>query len=389
MSLWERLAKSREGQKIDVYAHGGPVEGAPFVDFREMEDRAEEAIKEYLATPLEKASRELELRACDGIIKYLLMNFGNLESCGELAISENLGIPRSRLRRLLANMEWNGIIEGIDVGKATPYVVRNISKAMKEGYLSLTESEAEKLMKIIHSMHLAAPYRDPRTLLIETVQSTVPSAGVFTETYLKGFKYALQSDPSPVTEQVHRPFNPGTVTTYHPGYHDFQLIQSFVAWPFQGAIIRELMLELGVPEKVKEEQIKEGLRRLGEKYLRLTDLSLKPLYELINNFGYVEAKKRIEKGLLRDRLLETTENVPRADVYWFDRLLEKRRIVPHHGLVTLQTEELTPNHVRLAANILLAACRFAHYMGVDPDKVEECSQKARVLLQAVQDKPPS
>ena len=384
MSLWERLGKSREEQKIDVYAHGGPVEGAPFVDFREMEDQAEEVIKEYLATPLEKASRELELSVCDGIIKYLLMNFGNLESCGELAISESLGIPRSRLRRLLANMEWNGIIEGIDIGKATPYVVRNVSKAMKEGYLSLTESEAEKLTKIIHSMHLAAPYRDPRTLLIETVQSTVPSPDAFTETFLRFFKYALQFTPSPLAEQVHRPFNPGTVTTYHPGYHDFQLIQSFVTWPFQGAIVRDLMLELGVAEKVTGEQIKEGLCRLGEKYLRLTDLSLKPLYDLINNFGYVEAKKRIEKGFLRDRLLET-ENVPRADVYWGERLLEKRRIVPQHGLVTLQTEELTPHHVRLAANILLAACRFAKLVGVDPERVKECSHKAQALIQAVRD----
>jgi len=38
--------------------------------------------------------------------------------------------------------------------------------------------------------------------------------------------------------------------------------------------------------------------------------------------------------------------------------------------MTLQTEELTPNHVRLAANILLAACQFADHMGVDPDKVD-------------------
>jgi len=387
MSLWERLSKSRETQKIAVYIHGGPVEGASFVDFTEMEDRAEEAIKEYLAIPLEKASRELELKVCDAIIKYLMMNFGNLENCVEVIISERSGIPRSRLRRLLANMEWNGIIEGIDVGKATPYVVKNTSKAMKEGYLNLTENETEKIVKIIHSMHHAAPYRDPRTLLIEAVQSTAPSADAFTETWLEAFKFALQS--APIAEQVHRPFNPGAVTTYHSSYHDFQLIQSFVTWPFQGAIIRDLMLELGVPEKVTEEQIKEGLRKLGEKYLRLTELSLQPLYDLLINYGYVEAKKKIEKGILRDRLLETTENVPRADAYWGERLLEKRRIIPRYGLVTLQTEELTPNHVRLAANILLAACRFAHHMGVDPKKVEECSRKAQVLIQAVREEAPS
>jgi hypothetical protein len=32
-------------------------------------------------------------------------------------------------------------------------------------------------------------------------------------------------------------------------------------------------------------------------------------------------------------------------------------------------EELSPSHVRLAANVLLAACRFAEFAGVDQDKV--------------------
>jgi len=190
----------------------------------------------------------------------------------------------------------------------------------------------------------------------------------------------------PPAEQVHRPFNPATVTTYRAGFNDFQLVQKYLTWPFYGELLRDLLLELGVPDKVTDEELKIGLRKLGEKYLRLTELSLQPLYDEVNKSGFIEARKRIEKGLLRDRLLEV-ESVPRADIYWGERLLEKRRILPHHGLVTLQTEELTPSHVRLAANILLAACRFAEFVGVDSNRVNVCSRKARTLIQAVQGLP--
>jgi len=383
MSLWKRLSESRKKGKIEFYIHGGPVEGARFIDFREMEDEAIEAIREYSSKPLGEISRELEMRVCDAILKYLLMNFGNFENCGELAISRNLGIPRSRLRRLLAYMEWNGIIERIDIGKASPYIVRNVSKAMKEGFLNLTESEAEKLVKIIHSMGLAAPYRDPKTLLIEAIQSTLPNPEVFTEASVRLFKLLERLAVS--AEQVHRPFNPGAVTTYYKGLHDFHLVQRYLTWPFQGTIVRDLLLELNVPDKVTDEDIKNGLRRLGEKYLRLTELSIQPLYDEIVKFGYEKAKRRIEKGLLRDRLLKTTDDVPRADVYWDKRLLKKYRILPSYGLVTLQTEELSPSHVRLAANILLAACRFAELVGVNPERIKECVHKAQVLIQSVKD----
>jgi len=75
MSLWKRLSESRKKGKIKFYIHGGPVEGARFIDFREMEDEAIEAIREYSSKPLGEISRELEMRVCDAILKYLLMNF--------------------------------------------------------------------------------------------------------------------------------------------------------------------------------------------------------------------------------------------------------------------------------------------------------------------------
>jgi hypothetical protein len=382
MSLWERLAESRKKQKIENYADGGEVTDALFVDFKEMEDQAEAAIKEYLSRPLDKIDRELELKVCQGIVKYLLINFGRLENCGELAISENLGIPRSRLRKLLANMEWNGIVECIDVGKSAPYVVANVSKAMKEGYLALSEVELEKLVKISHSMGLEAPYRDPRSLLVEAIQSTLPNPEVFIEAFIRSAK--IYGNQMPPAEQVHRPFNPATVTTYHTGFNDFQLVQKYLTWPFYGELLRDLLLELGVPDEVTDEELQNGLRKLGEKYLRLIELSLRPLYDEVSKLGFIEARKKIEKGLLRDRLLEM-ESPLSADIYWGERLLEKRRILPRHGLVTLQTEELTPSHVRLAANILLAACRFAEFVRVDSSRVNDCSRKARALIQAVQD----
>jgi hypothetical protein len=48
-------------------------------------------------------------------------------------------------------------------------------------------------------------------------------------------------------------------------------------------------------------------------------------------------------------------------------------------LVTAQTEELTPTHIRLAANVLRAACNFAELTKVNPKLIEECRSEPSFL----------
>ena len=54
-------------------------------------------------------------------------------------------------------------------------------------------------------------------------------------------------------------------------------------------------------------------------------------------------------------------------------------VVPGHGLVTRQTNRLTPSHVRLANSVYRAALRFAESLEVDPVLVGECREEIEFL----------
>ena len=54
-------------------------------------------------------------------------------------------------------------------------------------------------------------------------------------------------------------------------------------------------------------------------------------------------------------------------------------VIPGHGLVTIQTDRLTPSHVRLANSVYSAALRFAESVGVDPELVGTCREEIEFL----------
>ena len=81
-----------------------------------MEKRAQEAIEEYITTPLPEVDPDLELRTCDAIVKYLVFNSFDLDKCSIRSLSRTLGVPRSRLRMLLARMERDGVVQIIGIG---------------------------------------------------------------------------------------------------------------------------------------------------------------------------------------------------------------------------------------------------------------------------------
>ena len=60
-------------------------------------------------------------------------------------------------------------------------------------------------------------------------------------------------------------------------------------------------------------------------------------------------------------------------------VLEKDVAFPGHGVVSEETQELTPSHVRLATSLYRSACSFAEMFGVDPEMVEECRKEADLI----------
>ena len=112
-----------------------------------VEEEAREIIKKYLAES--KPSKNLEKQMMGVIVKYLLLNYINLDACTEFEMEKRLGVPRHRLRKLLGFLEWEEIVTAFEVGSTKPYIVIDLSKALREGYLKFSKEEAEDLAKVI------------------------------------------------------------------------------------------------------------------------------------------------------------------------------------------------------------------------------------------------
>ncbi len=392
MPIWDELEKTRQSGEITAYPGGGPVKGDVYVEFREFEDEARQAIEEYLSTPSSKVDRSLELRVCDGILKYLLLTLPEQDRC-ERAISSRLGIPRTRLRKLLANMEWAQIIIKIGVGKSSLYYLANLGKAMREGYITLNPEEAEKLTRILHCAGFSS-----RKRLFQALQSSLPNAKTWTKAHIDVINRLYTSD-RPV-EQIHIPFWPGGVFTRTPGEPDQSSANQFLAAPWRARVTREVLMELGVPDQVTTEDIERGLRNVAEKQLKLMRLMIQPLVKLIDQHGFPKAKRMIEKVYIKDRLLaESADATPRGEMLVGKGLVSlanpidwagpgrvepyvdgpKWAIMAEHGVVTPQSEELTPTHLSLVASMLRRACDFAELAKGDPKLIEDCRREASFL----------
>jgi hypothetical protein len=95
---------------------------------------AEEKARRYAEASASEITKEQEMEVCDMVLKYILFSLSpRPEKATEKAISENLKIPRSRLRKILGLLEWAEIIQSVNLGTIQPYVVKNIGKALAEG----------------------------------------------------------------------------------------------------------------------------------------------------------------------------------------------------------------------------------------------------------------
>jgi hypothetical protein len=386
-TIWDEIMETRKKKMSEQASpmgvtkiYGGiPPDSATFVEFGEMEDEAQRAIEEYVSTPPGRINRELELGACDGVLKYLIFNSYNQDRCGERNMSQRLGIPRSRLHDLLVSMEWNGIVERVGVGTTSPYSVRNYGKALREGYLRLGRGEASKLMKLLYRFEAI------QDLVALSLNPSLPEAKPITETHIEVLGRLVPLPPRPgMLEFVHAPFHPGCGDYSILGLADYYVACSFLRWPMMGRLAQEVLMELGVPEGVTAEEVERGLCSVAEKYLRMVRMNIKPLLELIQQHGFDEARRMIEKAYLRDRLLEqerdsTGRILPSRRSYMGDRLVEHEAVVPGHGVITLQTQELTNSHIRLLAAVYRSTCSFAEQAGVNPEVVEACREEASQL----------
>ena len=395
MSLWDEIDESRKKKPTwgtspdrDGLRHFRRGLATPyklvFTEFRTIEDRARQAIEEYLSIRASKVSDGLERRACGAVLGYLIFHSHDLERCTEYQMSQRFSMPRARLRRLLSRMEWDGVIDSVGIGMSTPYRVINLGRAMKEGYLDLDSEEAEKFMKLERRRVDSLPPR-----IRESLEPSLPDAKVFTEAeVLIG---NLLAKPDQIVELIHIPFQPGHINYYAPGLWDFFTVCEFLDSRFYDSLVSQILMELDTPHRITAEDVETGLRRVGEKYLKLTRMRIKPVLNLLKKYGFKEGKTMIEKAYLKDKLLKQEKDskgrgIPKHAVFKGDRPVQEGAVVPGHGYVSLQTEELTPTHIRLLANVYKAACSFAQYVGGDSELVKACGEEASQLESYVEPK---
>ena len=395
MTIWDEIRETRKknGPKqanpmgIRKLYGGISPEAATFIEFSDMEDEVQRAIEKYVSTPPGEINRELELGACDGVLKYLIFNSYSQNRCGERAMSQRLGIPRSRLHDLLVSMEWNGIIERVGIGTTSPYSMLNYGKALKEGYLKLSRGEVDNLMKLLYR------FRSIQELVSLSLVPSLPDAKAFTETHIDVLAKLAPLPPSPgEVDFVHAPFHPGRGDYSIFGLADYLVACSFLRRPMMGRIAKEVMMELDVPDEVTVEDVERGLRTVGEKYLRMVRMNIKPLLDMIKQHGFNEARRMIEKAYLRDKLLQQEKDsmgrvIPRTTSFRGDKPVEAEAVIPGHGVITLQTQELTPSHITLLATVYRSTCNFAEQAGGDPQLIETCRKEAAQLESSVQPQP--
>ena len=162
VTIWEEIEEARKNGAYRMGAVGllevvpGLDRIAPVTDFPELEDRAREAMEEYLSTRPTKVGDGLERRACGAVLLYLLSysHAQYQEKCTEQHISQAFGAPRPRIKRLLQRMAWDGVVESLGIGLSSPFRIVNLGKAMKEGQKRLfiridsqTEVNVERALK--------------------------------------------------------------------------------------------------------------------------------------------------------------------------------------------------------------------------------------------------
>jgi hypothetical protein len=116
------------------------------------------------------------------------------------------------------------------------------------------------------------------------------------------------------------------------------------------------------------------------------------MLDSLEEHGFEEGRKRIDKAYLRDKLLSQEwdsggRRLLRYSTHIEEELVENRAIIPGHGLITRQTQEVTPSLIRIVANVYKAACNFAEQAGGDPKLVESCRSEASRLESFVSQEP--
>jgi hypothetical protein len=89
----------------------------------------------------------------------------------------------------------------------------------------------------------------------------------------------------------------------------------------------------------------------------------------------------VDKAYLKDKLFSQERDsqgrrILRYARYMGEELAEQNAILPGRGLVTQQTQEITPSLTRILANVYESACNYTEQAGGDTQLIEACRREA-------------
>ncbi len=269
-----------------------------------------------------------DLRDAGRIVRHLLFNSLDVESLSIRGMERALGIPFSRLRRLLRWLQSEGVVVGYQVGTSMAFRVLDLERAVHLGLVSLSTEDLERA--VYGSMALPASVRgmvrDDLTLKFLPASSDLPGpylaaigdlrrrwdllyqaarraftggdgervgqtgrrgadgmeaslrllgrdfvskAGLIPLLYLVAVRQLkvpveVELDEDDIEGMLHRLRVEAGV-----GEDEVRLLRYFPSLDPIALFARDVVMELGVPEEVSEEELRRAVSRVAEKYLRL------------------------------------------------------------------------------------------------------------------------
>ncbi len=97
--------------------------------------------------------KEIRGKLSDSVIKTLIKGTLGPRDCTELAISQQLGMPRSTVRKVMQELASEGILEVEDLGIFKPYKVKSLVVAIEKGHVSFTKDEFDQLFSVSEIGH--------------------------------------------------------------------------------------------------------------------------------------------------------------------------------------------------------------------------------------------
>ena len=353
-----------------------------------VEEEAREIIKKYLAES--KPSKNLEMQMMGVIVKYLLLNYINLDACTEFEMEKRLGVPRHRLRKLLGFLEWEEIVTAFEVGSTKPYIVIDLSKALREGYLKFSKEEAEDLAKVIiwlsrpsiKGLGMAVEYHNPKNEVFYMLHQSIPNwkvplkITVFLSKILLnkgGFFMYIYPFKEPLFPDEMKPKASWAVEKAGIA-HDWMLLRDTLdSLPI---FFRELLFELGIPDDVSDEELNQALKRVVEKYVRAIDALFKPLSNLLKGHPIPELKEKVTKwrmDLKKEDLL-MTGGMTAEDVKGV-----VMGITQDYQFIGDWSSPINKEHVAFVLSILKAAERVGEFAGIRKSIITSIKEQIQII----------